>query len=639
MLHVNNLTVRIAGRKIIDRASFALRKGSKTGLVGRNGCGKSTLFRAIIGELPIESGEVALRPGARLGSVDQEAPGGAQSAAEQVQFYDQELTELPLREKHATSPEEIAQIQTRLYDIEAHTAASRAASILSGLGFSEKDQSRACSEFSGGWRMRIALAGMLFAQPDLLLLDEPSNYLDLEGVVWLENHLRSYRRTLLLISHDRDLLNAVPGQILYLRQGKTSLWNGGYDQFEKARAEKLRLDLSLKAKQDAQARHLQSFVDRFRYKESKARQAQSRLKRLAKMTPILVEKNQPVPPFLFTASTRKLASPLIRFEKVAVGYDPEKPVLSGIELRLDHDDRIALLGRNGAGKSTFAKLVAGKLSPQTGNIFKHKRLEIGWFAQHQLDALHPQKTAYDHICEMMPEATEAQKRAMLGQFGLSVENADLATEKLSGGEKARLLLNLIAFSGPHILILDEPTNHLDMESCEALIHALLEYPGAVILISHDRRMVELLADRYWIACDGGLERYKGDLTDYRSEILRGNKQTAEKANDRKAKALAGGHKAQARRHKAELRAQLDPYKKRVALTEKELEIIESRMNTVDEWLGDPNNQGDLEAQKTKSVARARLLKEYAQAEEKWLDAAQAYEDAKVQLMPQGEADN
>ncbi|MCE7030832.1 ABC-F family ATP-binding cassette domain-containing protein [Jiella avicenniae] len=636
MLQITDLTARVAGRLLIDHASLTLPTGTKAGLVGRNGAGKSTLFRVITGDLAPETGSVSFPKNTRLGQVAQEAPGTEESLIEIVLKADTERLALLEEAETATDPTRIADIHTRLADIESHSAEARASSILSGLGFDMAAQARPASSFSGGWRMRVALAAVLFSRPDLLLLDEPTNYLDLEGTLWLENFVQRYPYTVLVISHDRDVLNNAVTSIVHLDQQKLNFYRGDYDQFARQRAEKLELLQKSIAKQDAQRKHMEAFVERFRAKASKARQAQSRLKALEKMGPLQSIVEESVTPFVFPAPEKQAASPIIRMENVSVGYQPGRPILTKLDLRIDTEDRIALLGQNGNGKSTFAKLLAERLKEQAGTITRAPGLKIAFFAQHQIDDLRPAESAVQHVRRMMPEAPEAKVRAKVAQMGLPTVKMDTAAEKLSGGEKARLLMGLATLDAPNLLILDEPTNHLDIEARQSLVHALNDYPGAVILISHDRHMVEATMDRLWIVGDGTVSRYDGDLEDYKKLILSGS---------RSGGGAAGGagsepveiveqpvSKVDQRRQAAERREALKPLKKKISQLEIQISRLQKTIADFDEKLADP-------ALYTKDPARAAdLNKQRAEAartlescEEDWLgltaehDAAMAAE--------------
>jgi len=627
MLHINDLTYRIEGKPLLEGATAAIPAGHKVGLVGRNGTGKSTLLRLITGEIAPDDGSISIPKNARVGQVAQEAPGGPDSLLDTVLAADAERTRLLAEAETATCPERIADIHLRLNDIDAHAAPARAASILAGLGFDEAAQAQPCAAFSGGWRMRVALASVLFAAPDLLLLDEPTNYLDLEGVMWLENFLRTYPHTVIVVSHDRDILNAGVDAILHLENRKLTLYSGGYDTFEDTRREQQRLQLKLKKKQDDMRRHMEAFVERFRAKATKARQAQSRLKALSRMQPIAAAVEEQVTPFRFPSPERPLGNPLIRIENAAVGYDPAKPVLHDLNLRLDVDDRIALLGANGNGKSTLAKLLAGRLAPAAGHRRASKKLETGFFAQHQMDDLDPAKSPYDYIAALIEDATEAQKRARLGQLGFGADKADTKCEKLSGGEKARLLMALAAFGAPHLLILDEPTNHLDVDSREALIQGLNDYEGAVILISHDRHLIEACADRLWLVADGTAQVYDGDIASYRAQVT-GPRPTARTPSTAPTGRTS---RTEDRRAAAARRAELAPLKKAIKQHEERMEALQAKLAKLDGALADPALY-DQEPGKAQQYARKRgeLAKELEQAEEDWLAAAEAYEAASVE---------
>jgi ATP-binding cassette, subfamily F, member 3 len=517
MLRIDNLVFDGWGRRFFDSASVTIPAGTKIGLVGRNGVGKSTLFKLIKGELIPQGGDIELPKHAQIGSVDQEHPATSTSLLDTILAADTRRDALQARLATA-APEDLAEIYQELNAIDADRAPARAAEILSGLGFANDDLHRAMAGFSGGWRMRVALASALFAEPDLLLLDEPTNYLDLEGALWLEARLKKYPRTALIVSHDRELLNNSVDAILHLSGGKLALYSGGYNAFETQRAEKTRLQAATRAKQEAERAHLQRFIDRFRAKASKATQAQSRIKRLAKLEPIAAPVEERVAPFTLPSPRRPLAPPLVQLEAAAVGYDGP-PVLRNLNLRLDVDDRIGLLGVNGAGKTTFAKLLAGALPLQSGRMIRENRIKVGWFHQHQIEVLDAEDTPLDIIRGTLPDDTESARRSRLAQFGLSFEKQDTTVANLSGGERARLLLNLVAMAEPHLLILDEPTNHLDIDSRRALLDALNDYEGAVIIITHDRSLIELVADRLWLTADGHIKAFKGDMDDYARFVL------------------------------------------------------------------------------------------------------------------------
>ncbi|HST95917.1 MAG TPA: ABC-F family ATP-binding cassette domain-containing protein [Microvirga sp.] len=623
MLHVSDLTYRIANRTILDRASFALPTGSKVGLVGRNGAGKTTLFRILQGEISPESGDISLPRGVKIGAVAQEAPGGPESLIEVVLAADRERTAL-LAEAEAAEGFRRAEIETRLTDIGAYSAPARAASILHGLGFDAEAQNRPCSSFSGGWRMRVALAAILFAEPDLLLLDEPTNYLDLEGTLWLYEYLSRYPHTVLIISHDRELLDTCVNHILHLDQGKLTIYRGGYTSFAKQFAEKRELTAKMRVKQEAERKHLQSFVDRFKAKASKARQAQSRVKRLAKLEPIALIVEDEVLPFDLPGPERPIAPPLIAIEGVAAGYG-ERTVLDRLNLTIQPDDRIALLGANGNGKSTFCKLVGGRLAPQKGEVRRPSRMEVAYFAQHQVDELNPNATAYDHVATLMPDVPVAKVRARAARFGFGAAKADTPVSSLSGGEKARLLMGLAAFHGPNLLILDEPTNHLDIDSRTALMEAINDYTGAVILVSHDRFLIEACADRLWIVGDGTVKPFDGDMDDYRQLVLSGELEPQRRADRPQA---APASRVDERRAAAERRVALAPLRKKLEALEARMAKLTDAIGKVDAALADGSAfQKDPAKASELAKMRAEAAQTLASVEEEWLSVSSEIEEA------------
>jgi ATP-binding cassette, subfamily F, member 3 len=623
MLSITDISVRIAGRLLIDHSSAQIVPGARVGFVGRNGVGKSTLFSAIRGELPTETGSITIPPRWRVGSLAQEAPDGPESLVDVVLKADVERDALLREAETAHDPHRIAEIQTRLVDIDAHSAPARAAAILNGLGFSTADQARPCQEFSGGWRMRVALAATLFAAPDLLLLDEPTNYLDLEGTLWLEDHLANYPRTVIVISHDRDLLDTSVDQILHLDRGKLTLYKGTYSSFEEQRATREMLDAKHAKRQADERKRLQAFVDRFKAKASKARQAQSRVKMLEKMKPVTALVTQDVREITFPVPERMLSPPIIAVDDVSVGYDRKKPVLNRVTLRIDTDDRIALLGSNGNGKSTLVKLLANKLPPFSGHVTRAEKLSVGYFAQHQVDELDLAGSPYDHVRKLMPDAPETKVRGRTGAIGFSGKAGDTLVKSLSGGEKARLLLGLATFYGPNMIILDEPTNHLDIDSRAALAEAINEFPGAVIMVSHDRYLIEACADQLWVVADRAVTTFDGDLDDYRRMVLsaRGMRTNS---RDRGNNERAGG-RDKAARSRSEKRV---PLKQKISEAEAEIARINGIISKIDSALSLPDlfkRDPKQAAQLTK--ARAGAESALQRAEEEWLAASSQYDEA------------
>lgn len=632
MLQITDLTYRIAGRLLLDQASVTIPAGHRVALVGRNGTGKSTLLRLIAGEVQADAGSITLPTGLKMGWVKQEAPGSETTLIDAVLAADTERTALLAEAETATDPLRIAEIHHRLSDIQAHSAEARAARILSGLGFDAEAQRRPCSDFSGGWRMRVALAGVLFAEPDLLLLDEPTNHLDLEATLWLEEYLRNYPHTMLIVSHDRGLLNRVPTSIVHLDQLKLTAYGGNYDQFVQVRTMRMEHAKAQAAKQDAQRAHLQSFVDRFRAKASKATQAQSKLKAIERLGPrIQVIDDTPVN-FNFP-SPDELAPPLIRLDNVSVGYG-DRVVLRKLGLRIDADDRIALLGANGNGKSTLVKLLAGRLGTMGGEMFRSSKLRVGYFAQHQSDELNLNWTALQQMQSVMPTGTlEGQARSHLGRFGFTQPKADTKIGSLSGGEKAKLLLAMMTRDAPHILMLDEPTNHLDIDSREALVEALNEYEGAVIVISHDPHLVELTADRLWLVNEGTCKPFEGDLEDYKRLLL--EKSRAERAAAAGVGGGAGVDKSggrdarkEERRAAAELRQQLAPLRRQIEAAEKKMATLTKRKTEIEGKLADPKlYEGPSDKVTKLQIELGTVSGDLETVEMEWLDLSEQMETA------------
>ncbi len=632
MLSIENLTYRIAGRVLLEGASLSLPAGHHAGLVGRNGTGKSTLLKLIAGELHADSGDIGLPNGTRLGMVAQEAPDGPESLIDTVLKADKERTALLAEAEHATDPHRIADIHTRLADIEAHRAPARAAAVLDGLGFDAAQQLRPCRDFSGGWRMRVALAAVLFSEPDLLLLDEPTNHLDLEATLWLEDFLKKYPRTVLLVSHDRDLLNKVVDKIVHLEMRKLTVYAGGYDTFEKTRALKIANIAAAQKKQEAQRKHMQAFIDRFRYKASKARQAQSRIKMLARMEPIVSVVEEHTVEFDFP-NPESLAPPIVALDHAEAGYEPGKPVLRNLNLRLDMDDRVALLGANGNGKSTLAKLLAGRLKPMAGTLRKSGKLRVGYFAQHQTDELDVGATPLQIMDRLAPMTTPEKRRAHLGRFGFAQDKALTTVGALSGGEKARLLFALMSRESPHVLLLDEPTNHLDVDSRQALVQAINSFEGAVVLISHDPHLIELCVDRLWLVAGGTVKPFDGDLDDYR-KLLLSERRARDSGAGKSASGdgepediahTAAGRKEQ-RRAAAEQRAAVAHLRKAAVEAEKRLEKLQQQKAAIEARLADPEVYNGPTAKLLELQLRYGDLKRaIATAEDVWLESQTALE--------------
>ena len=618
MLNLKDITVRLGGRTILDGASAALPPRGRIGLIGRNGAGKSTLVRVIAGLLDPDSGSAEMPRRARLGYIAQEAPSGTATPFETVLAADTERAALLEEAEHSHDPDRLGEIHERLNAIDAHSAPARASRILVGLGFDEEMQRGPLESLSGGWRMRVALASLLFSGPDLLLLDEPSNHLDLEAVLWLEDFLKSYPATIVIVSHERDFLNNVVDHILHLERGKLTLYPGGYDAFERQRAERQAQQAAAREKQLAERAKLQDYIARNSARASTAKQAQSRAKALARMQPIAAVVDDPSLSFDFP-NPDELRPPLITLDMASVGYG-EAPVLSRLNLRLDPDDRIALLGRNGNGKTTLARLLAAQLKPMEGEMAASSRMRVGYFTQYQVEELRSDDTPLDHMSRLMKDSKPAAVRAQLGRFGFSGEKATTKVGKLSGGERARLALALITRDAPHMLILDEPTNHLDVDAREALIQALNAYKGAVLIVSHDRHMLEMTADRLVLVHDGTAQEYDGSIDDYIAFVLAGDGKApakSEKVNKKEARRIA----AEAREKGAALR-------NRAKGAEAEVTRLTTRRSAIERAMFDPS-AADVSlaglAMSELMKLRADIERQIEAAERAWLDASEALE--------------
>ncbi|MBK8197170.1 MAG: ABC-F family ATP-binding cassette domain-containing protein [Acidobacteria bacterium] len=625
MLEIRNLDYRVEARPLFESASARISAGWKVGLIGRNGTGKSTLLRLIREEInsPGKDSPIRLQNGARLGWVAQEVAPSDDTIMDVVLQADSERHALMTEAETATDPDRIGEIHARLLDIDAWSAEARAAEVLMGLGFQHADLSRATREFSGGWRMRAAIAGALFAQPDLLLLDEPSNYLDLEGAAWLEGYLRKYPNTVLIVSHDRELLNRSVTHTLALEHKKLSITPGGYDDWLRLRAAKLAQLESQRAKQAAEREHLQAFVDRFRAKASKARQAQSRVKMLEKMQDVQIPIAERTTPFSFPAPDSKLSPPLLEIKGADLGYGAGARILSGVDIRLDPDDRVAIVGTNGQGKTTLVKSIAERLPLMAGRRLAPKAVRIGYFSQDQLDELTAGDTLLEHVMRALPQGTPpAKQRSVAAQMGFSHEKVETKVEALSGGEKVRLILGLIALEKPHILILDEPTSHLDIDSREALIYAINDFPGAVLLITHDVYLAEATADELWLVKDGRVSRYDGDLNDYRTLVLSTDR---EKASASKGASGESQDKDEQRRKAAQAREAAAPLRKKAQDAEKTMERLAAKIASLDAEVARPDIAPHEMKQRLKE--RARYVSEKEAAELVWLEASEAYDAA------------
>ena len=619
MLNLNGITVRLGGRTILDRATAALPPYSRIGLIGRNGAGKSTLMKVMIGSLEADDGSLEMPKGTRIGYIAQEAPAGDSTPFDTVLAADTERAALMIEsEQEGLDHDRMAEVHERLIAIDAYTAPARASRILVGLGFDEDMQGRPLDSFSGGWKMRVALASLLFSQPDLLLLDEPSNHLDLEATLWLENFLKGYPAMMVVISHERDLLNNVVDHILHLEGGQVTLYSGGYDSFERQRAERAAQLAAAKASQDAQRAKLQDYVARNSARASTAKQAQSRAKALARMQPIAAIAEDPTLSFDFP-SPDELKPPLVTLDLASVGYTEGNPILERLNLRIDPDDRIALLGRNGNGKTTLARLLAAQLTPMEGQMSSSGKMRVGYFTQYQVEELDGDDTPLEHMTHQMKGANPGAVRAQLGRFGFSGAKATTKVGKLSGGERARLALALITRDAPHMLILDEPTNHLDVDAREALVQALNEYEGTVVLVSHDRHMLELTADRLVLVDGGTATEFSGTIEDYTDFIL-GKGPAKEKVSkaDRKddKKAAAAAREAQAK------------LKRDVSDAEADLAKLEVVLSAIDRAMFDPASAANEYKNLTMgelSQRRGKIIAAQEAAEARWVATGEALE--------------
>jgi ATP-binding cassette subfamily F protein 3 len=626
MLTISGVTYRIGGRALLHEASAQIPDGAKIGLVGRNGVGKSTLLDLIRGALQPDAGTIELSRGRRIGFLAQEAPSGPGTPLDMVLAADAERARLLAERDTASNSLRLADIEARLDEIGAAAGPSRAARILAGLGVDATMQQSRLEELSGGWRMRVALAAVLFVEPDLLLLDEPTNHLDLEAALWLERFLQRYQHSFILVSHDRHFLNAATTTTLHLADGRLIAYSGGFDAYVTARRAVAERQGALARQQEQQRRRMQEFIDRFRYKASKARQAQSRLKALARLQPVAAVVAE-APVVLRLPQPAPLSPPLIALDRVSVGYVPDRPVLSRLDLRLDPDDRIALLGANGNGKTTLARLLAGRLAPLSGEMTRSPKLRCGYFAQHQIDELRLGAPAYDHLAVLMPDAAPEAVRTRLGGFGFGQEKAFVPVDELSGGERARLNLALVTHDAPSLLILDEPTNHLDIETRESLVEALADFAGAVVLVSHDRHLVELVADRLWLVADGTVRPFEQDLDEYSRLVLERDAMPAREDAGRNA---AGGLRRAARRNAADRRKTLAPLRRRAREAETEAARLIAERAALDRSLAIPQGRSASPAAPADLLKRrAELSRRIAAAEAEWFAAEQAIEHAAV----------
>ncbi|WP_275556223.1 ABC transporter ATP-binding protein [Mixta sp. Marseille-Q2659] len=628
MIVFSSLQIRRGTRVLLDNATATINPGQKVGLVGKNGCGKSTLLSLLKNELSADAGSVSFPGNWSLAWVNQETPALPVAAIDYVIDGDREYRQLEAELQRANEKNDgnaIALLHGKLDAIQAWSIQARAASLLHGLGFSQQQLQRPVSDFSGGWRMRLNLAQALICRSDLLLLDEPTNHLDLDAVIWLERWLKSYNGTLILISHDRDFLDPVVDKILHIEQQSLFEYTGNYSSFEQQRATKLSQQQAQYEQQQRKVSHLQSYIDRFRAKASKAKQAQSRIKMLERME--LISPAHVDNPFSFSfRAPENLPNPLLNMQKVTAGYG-DRVILDSIKLNLVPGSRIGLLGRNGAGKSTLIKLLAGELAPQKGEIGLAKGVQLGYFAQHQLEFLRADESPLQHLARLAPKLPEQQLRDYLGGFGFQGDKVSEPTARFSGGEKARLVLALIVWQRPNLLLLDEPTNHLDLDMRQALTEALIDFEGALVVVSHDRHLLRSTTDDLYLVHDGKVEVFTGDLDDYQQWLSDLQKRQAQESDPKP----ENGNSAQARkdqkRREAELRAQTQPLRKQIAKLEKEMEkfnsqLAEAEAKLADSAIYDPARKADLTAALQQQAAAKSALEEREMA---WLDAQEQLE--------------
>lgn len=623
MLTISNLSYKIGARTLIDNASLNVMDGWKVGLVGANGAGKSTLFKMISGELQPDGGSIGLSSKQRMAQVRQDIPETDTPLIEMVLNAHEEMAQLWRDSETEQDPDKLGDIYTRLAELDAYSAPAKAATLLTGLGFKEHQLNEPFSSFSGGWRMRVALASVLFLEPEFLLLDEPTNHLDLEAIMWLESYLASYPNTLMVISHDRELLNKCVTHVIHLDKQQLTLYTGNYDTFERERTMRLGLQQKMHEKQQAQRAHMQKFVDRFKATASKASQAQSRIKALEKMDLVDAVIADRAVKFTFP-NPDKIASPMISINKADIGYADNNPILRGINENVDNDDRIALLGANGNGKSTLIKLIAGKLGVMKGDVFRSGKLRIGYFSQHQTDELDMNSSPYQEMLTLMrkknPDTTESSARAKLGAFGFSKDLSDNKISALSGGEKARLLFAFMSFDAPHLLLLDEPTNHLDIDAREALVQALNNYEGAIVIVSHDPNMVERVADRLWLVKDGKVRDFEGDLEDYRKFTIQSKKDERKKEKDQKAKNNnASANDNSDEQPVAVLKKLTFAQKKQIETLEKEIAALATQKAAIETRMADPQFYADAGAVTKVQMQYAEVSKKLEEKELAWLE--------------------